>query len=157
MICDSNTFVSYSQFLEQVKWVFSRLQSYLPLAGGVYTLTAMIVFYNYVIDTNIVFHTLGINSHYGNVRTHADLFTLENHNFLRAEPSGYTFRRVNKFSCLSCNQAICSLITGIGWTWVVLGHRLLLVDMKGVRSVVSVPGTSWRFPHFGSSRNHLQT
>jgi hypothetical protein len=40
----------------------SRLQSYLPLAAGVYTLTAMIVFYNYVIDTNIVFHTLGINS-----------------------------------------------------------------------------------------------
>jgi hypothetical protein len=36
-----------SQFLEQVKWVFSRLQSYLPLAAGVYTLTAMIVFYNY--------------------------------------------------------------------------------------------------------------
>jgi len=64
MICDSNTFVSYPQFLEQVKWVFSRLQSYLPLAGGVYTLTAMIVFYNYVIDTNIVFHTLGINSRY---------------------------------------------------------------------------------------------
>ena len=47
MICDSNTYVSYSQFLEQVKWVFSRLQSYLPLAAGVYTLTAMIVFYNY--------------------------------------------------------------------------------------------------------------
>jgi hypothetical protein len=48
--------------LEQVKWVFSRLQSYLPLAAGVYTLTAMIVFNNNVIDTNIVFHTLGINS-----------------------------------------------------------------------------------------------
>jgi hypothetical protein len=47
--------------LEQVKWVFSRLQSYLPLAAGVYTLNAMIVFYNYVIDTNILFHTLGIN------------------------------------------------------------------------------------------------
>jgi hypothetical protein len=47
MICDSNTYVSYSQFLEQVKWVFSRLQSYLPLAAGVYTLTAVIVFYNY--------------------------------------------------------------------------------------------------------------
>jgi len=47
MICDLNTYVSYSQFLEQVKWVFSRLQSYLPLAAGVYTLTAMIVFYNY--------------------------------------------------------------------------------------------------------------
>jgi hypothetical protein len=47
MICDSNTQVSYSQFLEQVKWVFSRLQSYLSLAAGVYTLTAMIVFYNY--------------------------------------------------------------------------------------------------------------
>ena len=47
MICDSNTYVSYSQFLEQVKWVFSRLQSYLPLAAGVYTLTAMIAFYNY--------------------------------------------------------------------------------------------------------------
>jgi hypothetical protein len=62
MICDSNTFVSYSQVLEQVKWVFSRLQSYLPLAAGVYTLTAMLVFYNYVIDMNIVFHTLGINS-----------------------------------------------------------------------------------------------
>ena len=62
MICDLNTYVSYSQFLEQVKWVFSRLQSYLPLAAGVYTLTAMIVFYNYVIDTNIVFHTLWINS-----------------------------------------------------------------------------------------------
>jgi hypothetical protein len=62
MICDSNTFVSYSQFLEQVKWVFSRLQSYLPLAAGDYTLTAMMVFYNYVIDTNIVLHTLGINS-----------------------------------------------------------------------------------------------
>jgi hypothetical protein len=31
MICDLNTYVSYSQFLEQVKWVFSRLQSYLPL------------------------------------------------------------------------------------------------------------------------------
>jgi hypothetical protein len=62
MICDSKTFVSYSQFLEQVKWVFSRLQSNLPLAAGVYTLTALIVFYNYVIDTNIVFHTLGIHS-----------------------------------------------------------------------------------------------
>jgi hypothetical protein len=36
--------------------------SFLPLAAGVYTLTAMIVFYNYVIDTNIVLHTLGINS-----------------------------------------------------------------------------------------------
>ena len=47
MICDSKTYVSYSQFLEQVQWVFSRLQSYLPLAAGVYTLTTMIVFYNY--------------------------------------------------------------------------------------------------------------
>jgi hypothetical protein len=33
--------------------------SFLPFtAAGVYTLTVMIVFYNYVIDTNIVFHTL---------------------------------------------------------------------------------------------------
>jgi glutamine amidotransferase-like uncharacterized protein len=47
LCCDSNTYVSYSQFLEQVKWVFSRLQCYLPLAAGVYTLTAMIIFYNY--------------------------------------------------------------------------------------------------------------
>ena len=47
------------------------------------------------------------------VRTHADLFTLENHNFIRADPSGYAFRRVKFFSCLYCNQAICSLITGI--------------------------------------------
>jgi nitrogen fixation protein FixH len=37
--------------------------SNIPLAAGVYTLTAMIVFYNYVIDMNIVFHTLGIHSH----------------------------------------------------------------------------------------------
>ena len=34
----------------------------IPLAAGVYTLTAMIVFYNYTIDTNIMFHTSGINS-----------------------------------------------------------------------------------------------